>query len=70
MHKINWTKAVLAGIAGTILFDIFGLISGSGWWDMRLSKKVYWQLFRLNNLGCLSRLTLYPSLSNGEGLNV
>jgi|AntRauTorckE6833_2_1112554.scaffolds.fasta_scaffold17373_2 hypothetical protein len=42
MHKINWTKAILAGIAGTILFDIFGLISGSGWWDMRLSKKVYW----------------------------
>ena len=36
----------------------------------RLSKKVNWQLFRLNNLGCLSRLTLYPSLSNREGLNV
>lgn len=34
MHTINWTKAILAGIAGTLLFDIFGLISGSGWWDI------------------------------------
>lgn len=34
MHKINWTKAIIAGIAGTILFDLFGLIMGSGWWDI------------------------------------
>ncbi|MFO7846353.1 MAG: hypothetical protein R6V27_07320 [Balneolaceae bacterium] len=34
MHTINWTKAILAGIAGTILFDLFGLITGSGWWDI------------------------------------
>jgi len=34
MHTINWTKAILAGIAGTILFDLFGLVTGSGWWDI------------------------------------
>lgn len=34
MHKINWTKAIIAGIAGTLLFDLFGLIMGSGWWDI------------------------------------
>ena len=34
MHRINWTKAILAGIAGTILFDLFGLIMGMGWWDI------------------------------------
>jgi hypothetical protein len=34
MHKINWIKAIAAGIAGTILFDLFGLIMGSGWWDI------------------------------------
>lgn len=25
---------MVAGIAGTLIFDIFGLISGSGWWDI------------------------------------
>lgn len=34
MHKINWIKAIVAGIAGTLLFDLFGLIMGSGWWDI------------------------------------
>lgn len=34
MCKINWTKAIIAGIAGTLLFDLFGLIMGSGWWDI------------------------------------
>lgn len=34
MHKINWIKAIAAGIAGTVLFDLFGLIMGSGWWDI------------------------------------
>lgn len=34
MHTINWTKAILAGIAGTILFDLFGLVMGMGWWDL------------------------------------
>jgi hypothetical protein len=34
MHTINWKKAIIAGIAGTILFDLFGLVTGSGWWDI------------------------------------
>jgi hypothetical protein len=34
MHTINWKNAILAGLAGTILFDLFGLIMGMGWWDM------------------------------------
>lgn len=34
MHKINWKNAILAGLAGTILFDLFGLIMGMGWWDI------------------------------------
>lgn len=34
MHTINWKNAILAGLAGTILFDLFGLIMGMGWWDI------------------------------------
>jgi len=34
MHTINWKNAILAGFAGTILFDLFGLIMGMGWWDI------------------------------------
>ena len=34
MHKINWTKAIIAGVLGTILFDLFGLVMGMGWWDI------------------------------------
>ncbi|MFU8811642.1 MAG: hypothetical protein ACNA78_01675 [Balneolaceae bacterium] len=34
MHTINWKNAILAGIAGTIIFDLFGLVTGSGWWDI------------------------------------
>ena len=34
MSTINWKNAIFAGIAGTILFDLFGLITGSGWWDI------------------------------------
>ncbi|MGM0507480.1 MAG: hypothetical protein ACQER4_09885 [Bacteroidota bacterium] len=34
MHRINWTKAILAGVAGTILFDLFGWMMGMGWWDI------------------------------------
>ncbi len=33
-NKINWKNAILAGIAGTILFDIFGLVMTGQWWDM------------------------------------
>lgn len=34
MTKLNWTKAIIAGVAGTILFDLFGLAIGAGWWDI------------------------------------
>ncbi len=34
MHKINWKNAILAGLLGTILFDLFGLVMGMGWWDI------------------------------------
>lgn len=34
MHTINWKNAIIAGIAGTILFDLFGLVMGMGWWDI------------------------------------
>ena len=34
MHKINWKNAILAGLAGTVLFDVFGLVMGMGWWDI------------------------------------
>jgi hypothetical protein len=34
MHTINWKNAILAGLAGTLLFDLFGLVMGMGWWDI------------------------------------
>ncbi|MFO8029599.1 MAG: hypothetical protein R6U28_07040 [Cyclonatronaceae bacterium] len=34
MHKINWIYSIGAGVAGTILFDLVGLIIGAGWWDI------------------------------------
>lgn len=34
MHTINWKNAIIAGFAGTILFDVIGLIMGMGWWDI------------------------------------
>jgi len=34
MKTINWKIAILAGIAGTILFDITGLILTGDWWDI------------------------------------
>jgi hypothetical protein len=34
MKTINWKNAILAGIAGTLLFDLFGLVFGMGWWDI------------------------------------
>jgi hypothetical protein len=34
MHTINWKKAIIAGFLGTILFDLFGLVMGMGWWDI------------------------------------
>jgi len=34
MHTINWKNAIIAGVLGTILFDLFGWIMGMGWWDI------------------------------------
>jgi len=34
MQSLNWKNAILAGIAGTILFDLFGLIAPGQWWDL------------------------------------
>lgn len=34
MKKLNWTKAIIAGVLGTILFDIVGLIFTGQWWDI------------------------------------
>ena len=34
MNTINWKKTILAGILGTILFDIVGLIFTGTWWDI------------------------------------
>ncbi len=34
MTKINWKIAIIAGIAGTILFDIFGFIMTGVYWDI------------------------------------
>jgi hypothetical protein len=33
-NQVNWRKAVLAGVLGTILFDIVGLIFTGTWWDI------------------------------------
>lgn len=34
MKTINWKKAILAGILGTILFDLVGLLLTGTWWDI------------------------------------
>ena len=34
MKTINWKSAILAGILGTILFDIVGLLFTGQWWDI------------------------------------
>ncbi len=34
MRKINWKIAIAAGLAGTVLFDITGLILSGQWWDI------------------------------------
>ncbi|OYQ34094.1 hypothetical protein CHU92_12190 [Flavobacterium cyanobacteriorum] len=33
-NKINWTYAVIAGITGTLAFDIVGYIFTGTWWDI------------------------------------
>lgn len=32
--KIDWKMAILAGIAGTLLFDLMGLVALGQWWDI------------------------------------
>jgi hypothetical protein len=32
--KINWYKAITAGIIGTLLFDIAGFALTGQWWDI------------------------------------
>lgn len=34
MKTINWKNAILAGILGTILFDLVGLLLTGNWWDI------------------------------------
>lgn len=34
MKELNWSKAITAGISGTILFDIAGLLFTGQWWDI------------------------------------
>lgn len=33
-NKIDWIKAIAAGVLGTILFDIVGLLFSGQWWDV------------------------------------
>lgn len=32
-NKINWTKAIIAGVIGTLAFDIVGYLFTGTWWD-------------------------------------
>lgn len=32
--KINWGKAIAAGVIGTILFDVIGFVLTGKWWDI------------------------------------
>ena len=34
MKTINWKNAITAGIIGTLLFDIVGLLITGKWWDI------------------------------------
>jgi hypothetical protein len=34
MKTINWKNAILAGVIGTLLFDIVGLLFTGTWWDI------------------------------------
>ena len=33
-NKINWKKAIVAGVLGTILFDIVGWLMTGNFWDI------------------------------------
>lgn len=32
--KIDWKRAIVAGLAGTLAFDVLGLLLGGQWWDI------------------------------------
>lgn len=34
MQTINWKNAIAAGLLGTILFDVVGLLITGTWWDV------------------------------------
>jgi len=34
MNTINWKKTILAGIIGTLLFDVAGIVFIGQWWDI------------------------------------
>lgn len=34
MNTLNWKKAIIAGVIGTLLFDVVGLIFTGQWWDI------------------------------------
>ncbi|WP_338359033.1 hypothetical protein [Yeosuana marina] len=33
-HSINWRNAIIAGITGTLAFDLTGLLFTGTWWDI------------------------------------
>lgn len=33
-NKINWTNTIIAGITGTLAFDIVGFLFTGTWWDI------------------------------------
>ncbi|MBZ9731748.1 hypothetical protein LB467_18880, partial [Salegentibacter sp. JZCK2] len=33
-HKINWKNAILAGVIGTLVFDLVGFLFTGQWWDI------------------------------------
>lgn len=32
--KIDWKRAILAGLVGTVIFDVLGLVMAGQWWDI------------------------------------
>lgn len=34
MESLNWRKAIIAGVIGTLLFDIVGFVFTGQWWDI------------------------------------
>lgn len=32
--RIDWQRAMISGLAGTVVFDVLGLLLGGQWWDI------------------------------------